>query len=918
MCYFHLRCCFGKCEKVARVFGITEELVPLVKDFMTTEMETAPAEIVQVAAVSVSDAPAVIPTVRVKKDRSEAPKTTLFIRNVPFDCENSEFEAFFSEFGPLKGCFVVKDQTVPEGEPARCRGIGFVHFAVADDAEKTLKALEEGTSKFRGRALKADWAQKKNLELSASGLTATVVNKQISVKKAVVVAAPVLVEAEKMQECTLLLLEMEQDLQEDPKLLKALLQRLRRFAPIKTVTCPHEEDPKKVMLEYAMPKANYMVYRKLFSKIGTCLLGNAEVVVAAVAASAVEDQQQEMMPVPADHENKSAVESAAKKENKLLSNRRCVLKNVEPILPEPIKSFRLIIRNLPFNIIRSTQLADYFDPFGETLEINIPTVRNESNRHGDNDAFRGRGFAFVQYAKRAEAEKAMEALNGSIVKTRAIAVDWALAKNVYDKLEEGTAKDAESTGATAEEAEPTAESESPEDAEESAESLEEEDSAETLEDEEIEEQIDVDHMNIEDASDSESADESASESSTIFIRNLSFETEEEDLEEYFASKLPKCSVEYCKIVRNSDTGASRGTAFIKFKDARSAKEAIEISSKAVSLGGSGNEGQLADLAEKRTKKGFKSIVNDPDALMPDQAAGFLLNGRLLNITLAVDRKEAGELGRRRALEKISSLLNEEGRDKILDQIFAIPIGKGSGAVTANQIPRLKRNLALINESVPADDDSDLPTTEIKAREMVIQNRAKSSTKNPNLMLSTTRLAVHHLPPRVNESQLKDVIYAGIKEARAQALKPGNPLKLSKKMLALLPQFETISKIHSGMHQIKIILHKSKTKKEEESEAKSAKSRGYGFVEWRHPLMALLCVRWFRRSTAWSSSSICQMIKSRARALARDYPSDPEAQISTPVVEFATEKLNVLKKRTGGGKSGGSSDHKQKRQKRGGD
>ena len=29
------------------------------------------------------------------------------------------------------------------------------------------------------------------------------------------------------------------------------------------------------MLEYAMAKANYMVYRKLFAKIGTCLLGNS-------------------------------------------------------------------------------------------------------------------------------------------------------------------------------------------------------------------------------------------------------------------------------------------------------------------------------------------------------------------------------------------------------------------------------------------------------------------------------------------------------------------------------------------------------------------------------------------------------------------------------------------------------------------
>ena len=827
-------------------------------------------------------APTASATKKERKPRSEISNTTLFIRNVPFDCENTEFEAFFSEFGPLKGCFVVKDP-VQEG---RCRGIGFVHFAMPEDAEKTMKALTEGASKFRGRALQADWAHKKNLELSASGLTATI---KPAVKPAAVTAPKnILVEAEKMQECTKLVLQFEQDMLADSKLLKALLQRLRRFAPIKESVCPYMEDNSKVMLEYAMPKANYMVYRKLFSKLNTCLLmGNNPT--APVQATEAE----------AEVETAATTAAEAKKVHKLFVNRSCVLKGVEPILPEPIKAFRLIIRNLPFNITRPTQLTEYFTPYGEILEMNIPTVKNESQRHGDNDALRGRGFAFVQYSKREEAEKAMEALNGSIIKTRAIAVDWALAKSVYDKLEnkEEPAAEAATEEAVVEEEPESVDVESADvDAESEAE----------LDDEDIEEQIDIEHMENLGNSEDEAEEEETSGSSTIFIRNLSFETEEEDLEEYFASKIPGSSIEYCKIVRNPDTGASRGTGFIKFKNARSAQEAVDISSKAPAMS---SDGQLADLAEKRTRKGFQSIVNDPDALMPDQAAGFILNGRLLNVTLAVDRKEASELGRRRALEKISSILNEEGRDKILDQIFAVPIGKAA-AVTANQIPRLKRNLALINESVPETDDSELSAAEIKARESVIQSRARSSAKNPNLMLSTTRLAVHHLPPRVNESQLKDVIYAGVKEARAYAMKPGNPMNLSKKMLALLPQFENVSKIHSGMHQIKIILHKSMKSKETE-EKTTAKSRGYGFVEWRHSLMALLCVRWFRRASSWTSSSISQMIKSRARALARDFPNDPEAQITTPVVEFATEKLNVLKKRTerGGSKSGKSEDRR---------
>lgn len=838
-----------------------------------------------------------------KKVRSDVSKSTLFIRNVPFDCENGEFEAFFSEFGPLKGCFVVKDP-VQEG---RCRGIGFVHFAMPEDAEKTVKALTEGASKFRGRALQADWAHKKNLELSASGLTATIHKPAVVVKPAVIKNA--LVEAEKMQECTKMVLQMEQDMLADPKLLKALLQRLRRFAPIKNAVCPYLEDNCKVMLEYSMPKANYMVYRKLFAKLNTCLLGsNVSAVGKDTAVTETEEveivEDISVTPTTPTTPATSAISAnVVKKPAKLLVNRSCILRGLEPLLPEPIKNFRLIIRNLPFNITRSTQLTEYFTPYGEILEMNIPTVKNESTRHGDNDALRGRGFAFVQFAAREEAEKAMEALNGSIIKTRAIAVDWALAKSVYDKLENKPVED--ETGAAVD-------AEAVDEDNVVAENTEEVDieNNSEMEDEDIEELIDIEHV---DQVNDDSEDEDVQASSTIFIRNLNFDTEEDDLEEYFGSKIPSSTIEYCKIVRNPDTGASRGTAFIKFKSGKSAAEAVEIASKAPALPA---DGQLADLAEKRTKKGFQSIVNDPDALMADQTAGFVLNGRLLNVTLAVDRKEASELGRRRALDKISSLLNEEGRDKILDSLFALPPGKANASATVNQIPRLKRNLALINESLPATDESELGGAELRARESIIHNRARSSAKNPNLMLSTTRLAVHHLPPRVNESQLKDVIYAGVKDARAEAMKPGNPLNLSKKMLALLPQFETISKIHSGMHQIKIILHKSKKSGDKDAEdKKSAKSRGYGFVEWRHPLMALLCVRWFRRSNPWSQSTISQLIKSRARALVKDFPNDPEAQISSPVIEFATEKLNVMKKRTsseGGSKKPSSSGKRFKK------
>lgn len=40
----------------------------------------------------------------------ERKSKTLFVRNLPFSVTNEKFEALFSEVGPVRTCFVVKDK----------------------------------------------------------------------------------------------------------------------------------------------------------------------------------------------------------------------------------------------------------------------------------------------------------------------------------------------------------------------------------------------------------------------------------------------------------------------------------------------------------------------------------------------------------------------------------------------------------------------------------------------------------------------------------------------------------------------------------------------------------------------------------------------------------------------------------------
>src|SRR4051812_19773302 len=131
-------------------------------------------------------------------------KTTLFVRRIPYDATNSEFEAFFSKLGPLRSCFLVKDKEEPNNalvinnsinyndsivppvgssskkvippkeivhsvkdtekylqKEEKNKGFGFVQYVLAQDAEKALKELKK--VKFKGKStLKMEYAIKKH------------------------------------------------------------------------------------------------------------------------------------------------------------------------------------------------------------------------------------------------------------------------------------------------------------------------------------------------------------------------------------------------------------------------------------------------------------------------------------------------------------------------------------------------------------------------------------------------------------------------------------------------------------------------------------------------------------------------------------------------------------------------------------
>ena len=105
------------------------------------------------------------PTKAVKVPTSSTAISTLFVGKIPPTATSKDLEEFFGEIGPIRNCFVVADKSkgkLNDDSTFRNKGVGYVHFAVPDDAKEALEKLK--TVKFKGkRPLTMEFAQRKSI-----------------------------------------------------------------------------------------------------------------------------------------------------------------------------------------------------------------------------------------------------------------------------------------------------------------------------------------------------------------------------------------------------------------------------------------------------------------------------------------------------------------------------------------------------------------------------------------------------------------------------------------------------------------------------------------------------------------------------------------------------------------------------------
>ncbi|XP_016045131.1 RNA-binding protein 28 isoform X1 [Erinaceus europaeus] len=318
------------------------------------------------------------------------------------------------------------------------------------------------------------------------------------------------------------------------------------------------------------------------------------------------------------------------------------------------KKARLIIRNLSFKCTED-DLKTAFTQHGTVLEVNIPRKPDGKMR----------GFAFVQFKNLLEAGKALKIMNMKEIKGRTVAVDWAVAKDKYNSAPSVSAPAEEKKPAARHQELGKKNDRGKENMEEEEEDdgdMEEDDSDDTEEEDDDEEQEnkkskvtkpvhsqkravkralsesseedgasedgdleDRDTVDSgEDLAQSDSSTEEqegedipvskkkkrklpsdVNEGKTVFIRNLSFDSEEDDLGELLQQF---GDLKYVRIVLHPDTEHSKGCAFAQFMTQEAAQKCLEAAS--------------------------------PET---EGVGGLKLDGRQLKIDLAVSRDEAAKL-----------------------------------------------------------------------------------------------------------------------------------------------------------------------------------------------------------------------------------------------------------------------------------
>ena len=521
------------------------------------------------------------------------------------------------------------------------------------------------------------------------------------------------------------------------------------------------------------------------------------------------------------------------------------------------KTNRVIIRNLSF-YAKESHVRSTLKTFGEIVEFTLPTVSGTSV--GAKKKAQHRGFCFATFKTTSAARNAVAACakeGGVEIKGRQVAIDWAVSKDAHEQTKRGMGKEEE-------------EGSSGSDSDSDSDGSDSDNDSDSGDESDGEAESDASGSDSDSDSDSESAEsdspapaavpaDDVSTNCTAFVRNVPFDCTNADLFKVF---LPFGKIDRIYIVKDSETGVNKGTAFVKFQYSLACSRAIEA-------------GKAGDTAAFVTER-------DATAFSADGGGGIVFRGRRLLVDLAVDKGTAESLKVER--DENGKAIKKVGKDK--------------------------RNLYLKEEASikSAESWEEIGRSEKEKR----QNGDKEMSqklRSPLFFINPFRLSFRNLNKDVDEKGLKKLIVEGITRGLGERLvtetdvtnylqATGLPQRECIGEHAKVPEFDdkNVKQFIPSLYIDRIVLEKDGKKS-------VAGSRGYGFVEFTHHIHALGCLRALnnqkRYSKEWAQGG------SRAEAMmgkggkGGDELRGEDGKVKWPrlIVEFTCENKAKAKKQT---------------------
>ncbi|MCJ1327479.1 RNA recognition motif-containing protein [Thelotrema lepadinum] len=494
---------------------------------------------------------------------------------------------------------------------------------------------------------------------------------------------------------------------------------------------------------------------------------------------------------------------------------------------------KLVIRNLPWSIKTSDQLATLFRSYGKVKHATVPKKKSGLSP----------GFGFIVLRGRKNAEKAISEVNGKTVDGRVLAVDWAVEKTVWEQLQADPVSRPSSSPDLEDELSQTPQSEG----------SQEDSDVNSFRDQHAEMEVDSASTAASLTDEAEQPDEIHSEtkedlSHTLFIRNLPFNATDNTLFDTFSHFGP---VRYARVVTDPETERSRGTGFVCFRNSADALTCLKNAPRPDQP----TDSKVGKVSAKR------SVLENTQV---DPLGRFSIDGRVLQISRAVDRREAQRLD-------TEGRIAREGRD------------------------RDRRRLYLLTEGTISPDSSfyaTLTASEIKMREESGKQRQALIKGNPTLHISLTRLSVRSIPRHLTSKDLKALAREAV-VGFARDVKEGRRQRLSKEELQrgseLMKDAEQSRKAKGqGIVKQAHVVFEAKDGSKVGEKTGAGRSRGYGFIEYTSHRSALMGLRWLNGFRAGRSTQRSTDASASAKTT-RD-------ETKRLIVEFAIENAQVVARR----------------------